>query len=71
MHERQQFRIRGIGLIPQSFDLLEYLTVRENICRLIKSVVCSKWMEESRSDVSLAERTGILNYLTLEAVVDR
>ncbi len=29
--ERQQFRIQKIGLIPQSFDLLDYLTVRENI----------------------------------------
>ncbi len=29
--ERQTFRIRHIGLVPQNFELLDYLTVRENI----------------------------------------
>lgn len=29
--ERQTFRIRNIGLVPQNFELLDYLTVRENI----------------------------------------
>lgn len=28
---RQRFRIRKIGLVPQNFELLDYLTIRENI----------------------------------------
>lgn len=29
--ESQAFRIRNIGLVPQRFELLDYLTVRENV----------------------------------------
>ena len=29
--ERQRFRLRRIGLVPQNFELLDYLTVEENI----------------------------------------
>lgn len=29
--DRQRYRLGNIGLVPQSFELLDYLTVRENI----------------------------------------
>jgi putative ABC transport system ATP-binding protein len=29
--ERQQFRLQHIGLVPQNFELLDYLTVKENL----------------------------------------
>tara|TARA_R110000850_G_scaffold8950_16_gene32974 strand:+ start:427 stop:1095 length:669 start_codon:yes stop_codon:yes gene_type:complete len=64
LKERQRFRIRGVGLIPQNFDLLEYLTVCENILlpfrvsgELRISDVVAQRCEE------LAERAGILQYL--------
>lgn len=64
LHERQQFRIRRIGLIPQSFDLLDYLTVRENIMlpyRVSGALKMDGEVQE-RCD-ALAERTGISNQL--------
>ena len=64
LHERQHFRIRRIGLIPQSFDLLDYLTVRENIMlpyRVSGALKMDGEVQE-RCD-ALAERTGISNQL--------
>ena len=64
LHERQHFRIRRIGLIPQSFDLLDYLTVRENIMlpyRVSGALKMDGEVQE-RCD-ALADRTGISNQL--------
>jgi putative ABC transport system ATP-binding protein len=56
--ERRSFRIREIGLVFQSFELLEYLTVRDNVvlpCRLSGTVPLP---DAGRVD-ALADRMGI------------
>ena len=64
LHDRQQFRIRRIGLIPQSFDLLDYLTVRENIMLPYRVSGALKMDGEVQERCeALAERTGISNHL--------
>jgi len=62
--ERQRFRIREIGLVPQQFELLDYLTVRENVLvpfrvsrELSFTDAAPKRCEE------LAERVGISRHL--------
>lgn len=64
LEERQKFRIQKIGMIPQSFDLLDYLTVRENIM-LPYRVSGALQMNRAVKKVceALAERTGILQHL--------
>lgn len=62
---RQAHRLGKIGLVPQNFELLEYLTVRENIllpCRLGSALGAVREREE-RCD-SLAERAGIEGHLS-------
>jgi putative ABC transport system ATP-binding protein len=62
---RQAHRLGKIGLVPQNFELLDYLTVRENIllpCRLGSALGAAREREE-RCD-SLAERSGIEGHLS-------
>ena len=59
--ERQQFRREMIGMIPQNFELLDYLTLREN---LMVPFWIGKSSREDRVEAAkrieeLAERTGI------------
>lgn len=58
--ERQRFRLGNIGLVPQNFELLDYLTVKENIGLPYQigrdREVTSDWEERGRS---LAARAGI------------
>ncbi len=62
--ERQKFRIQKIGMISQSFDLLDYLTVRENIT-LPYRVSGALKMNRAVKKVceAMAERTGIVQHL--------
>lgn len=58
--ERSQFRIKNIGLVPQQFELLDYLTVRENILlpfRISNSQTISE-KTETNAD-RLMKRVGI------------
>ncbi len=62
--ERQHFRIQTIGMVPQKFDLLDYLTVRENI--LLPFRVSSRLSLRKENDEycdKLAERCGISSLL--------
>lgn len=62
--ERQEFRIKRIGLVPQNFELLDYLTVRENILlpfRISRALTLSP--EKEQFCETLAERTGIAPHL--------
>lgn len=63
--ERQNFRIRNIGLVPQNFELLDYLTIRENILvpfRISSASQISGQVQE-RCD-ELAEAAGISKHLS-------
>lgn len=62
--ERQQFRIRTMGLVPQNFELLDYLTVRENILLpfRISSALSPDQAARERCD-ELADRVGLSHYL--------
>ena len=62
--DRRRFRVKSIGLIFQSFELLEYLTVRDNILlpyrvspelQLTEAVIARA--------IGLAEDSGITNHL--------
>lgn len=58
--ERSRFRIKNIGLVPQQFELLDYLTVRENILlpfRVSSSQSLSSDAEENAD--RLMKRVGI------------
>jgi len=58
--ERQRFRIATVGMVPQSFDLLDYLTVEENILlpyRVSRSLLLAEDAGERGRD--LADRAGI------------
>lgn len=62
--ERQRYRLENIGLVPQNFELLDYLTVRENIglpYRIGKDYGEPEGLEERCR--SLAERAGIVELL--------
>lgn len=57
---RQRFRLGHIGLVPQNFELLDYLTVEENLLvpfRLADRGIVSGEMTGRAGE--LAERTGI------------
>ncbi|NLT69899.1 MAG: ABC transporter ATP-binding protein [Verrucomicrobiaceae bacterium] len=57
---RQRFRLAKIGLVPQNFELLDYLTIRENILvpfHIGAELRFSEEMGERCED--LAERAGI------------
>ena len=61
---RQRFRIETIGLVPQNFELLDYLTIRENILvpfRISSSLRLTGEIEARCED--LAERAGISSHL--------
>lgn len=62
--ERQKFRIQKIGMISQSFDLLDYLTVRENIM-LPYRVSGALKMNRAVKEVceAMAERAKIFQHL--------
>lgn len=63
--ERQRFRIRTIGMVPQNFELLDYLTIRENIELPFKitSVLSDDTGIGARCE-ELAERSGITSQLS-------
>lgn len=61
---RQRFRLGTIGLVPQNFELLDYLTIRENIlvpCRVSSQLRLTGEIEARCAD--LAERAGIAAHL--------
>lgn len=61
---RQRFRIETIGLVPQNFELLDYLTIRENIlvpCRVSSSLRLTGEIAARCED--LAGRAGISAHL--------
>ena len=61
---RQRFRIGTIGLVPQNFELLDYLTIRENI--LVPFRISASLRLGSDSDarcLELADRAGIAAHL--------
>jgi len=62
--DRRSFRISNIGLIFQEFELLEYLTVRQNILLPYRINPALKLNRETRSSVqALAESAGIAHVL--------
>lgn len=64
MAVRQRFRLGTIGLVPQNFELLDYLTIRENIlvpCRVSSQLRLTGEIEARCGD--LAERAGIAAHL--------
>ncbi|MEM6916128.1 MAG: ATP-binding cassette domain-containing protein [Verrucomicrobiota bacterium] len=58
--QRQAFRLQKIGMVPQNFELLDYLTVTENILTPIRLSGSGQVSPEqlALSD-SLAERSGL------------
>ena len=61
---RREFRIRNIGLVFQEFELLEYLTVRDNILlpyRISAALSLTRAVRERAA--SLAEQVGIADKL--------
>lgn len=61
---RQRFRLATVGLVPQNFELLEYLTIRENILvpfRVSSLLRFSGEIADRCED--LAERAGIATQL--------
>ncbi|MDF1823896.1 MAG: ABC transporter ATP-binding protein [Verrucomicrobiales bacterium] len=57
---RQSFRLRNIGLVPQNFELLDYLTVRENILLPLRLLDRGRIEKAHENRVEeLAEKTGI------------
>ena len=61
---RQRFRIVSIGLVPQNFELLDYLTIRENILVPFRVSAGLRLKEDStRRCGELAERAGIAAHL--------
>ena len=62
--ERQRFRLGTIGLVPQNFELLDYLTVGENILLPFRLGAGGGLDEGARARCgSLAERAGIASHL--------
>jgi putative ABC transport system ATP-binding protein len=61
---RQRFRLGTIGLVPQSFELLDYLTIRENILVPFRVSSQLRLTDEivARCD-DLATRAGIAAHL--------
>ena len=60
--ERQRFRLTRIGLVPQNFELLDYLTVRENILLPFR-IGAGLDREAAARCEELADRSGIAGHL--------
>lgn len=61
--DRQAFRIRQIGLVPQRFELLDYLTVQENVLLPFQVSSVLRITEKARERAKiLMERVGILQH---------
>jgi putative ABC transport system ATP-binding protein len=61
---RQQFRLGTIGLVPQNFELLDYLTIRENILLPFRLGAGAGVDGRSRARCEeLAEKAGIATHL--------
>jgi putative ABC transport system ATP-binding protein len=61
---RQQFRLGTIGLVPQNFELLDYLTIRENILLPFRLGAGAGVDERARSRCEeLAGKAGIASHL--------
>ena len=61
---RRSFRLDRIGLIFQAFELLEYLTVRENLLLPFRISPALRRDADTRARlIRLAEETGILKWL--------
>ncbi|MEN8716577.1 MAG: ABC transporter ATP-binding protein [Verrucomicrobiales bacterium] len=61
--ERQQFRLQHIGLVPQNFELLDYLTVKENLLvpfRVAADGRIPDGIEDHAAD--LLERSGVADH---------
>ncbi len=62
--ERQRFRIRTMGLVPQNFELLDYLSVRENILLPYRVSGALSLNDSARQRCAeLADRVGISHHL--------
>jgi len=62
--QRQAFRLRKMGMVPQNFELLDYLTVSDNILTPIRLSGNGKVGCEPLARVAeLAERTGMTDLL--------
>jgi putative ABC transport system ATP-binding protein len=61
---RQQFRLGTIGLVPQNVELLDYLTIRENILLPFRLGAGAGVDERARSRCEeLADKAGIATHL--------
>jgi|APTNR8051073442_1049403.scaffolds.fasta_scaffold19046_2 putative ABC transport system ATP-binding protein len=61
---RQQFRLGKIGLVPQNFELLDYLTIRENILLPFRLGAGSGIDDSARARCDeLATKSGIVAHL--------
>lgn len=61
---RQQFRLGKIGLVPQNFELLDYLTIRENILLPFRLGAGSGIDDSARARCEeLATKSGISAHL--------
>lgn len=62
--QRQAFRLRNLGMVPQNFELLDYLTVSENILTPIRLSGDGRVAEEDRLRMeALAEKSGLSDLL--------
>jgi putative ABC transport system ATP-binding protein len=61
---RQQFRLGKVGLVPQNFELLDYLTIRENILLPFRLGAGSGTDDRARARCDeLATKSGIVAHL--------
>jgi len=63
LRERQRHRLHAMGMVPQSFELLDYLTVEENLLLPARLATAGPMRAEARERAAaLGERAGILPY---------
>lgn len=63
--KRQAFRLENLGMVPQNFELLDYLTVQENILTPIRLAGKGTVAPEQEARIlALAERTGMAELLS-------
>lgn len=63
--QRQEFRLHHVGLVPQNFELLDYLTVEENLLvpfRITGNGKIPDGVEKRAAE--LLDRAGIANHAT-------